>query len=85
MIVVPSDRVLSASALQESIQRHARYSLAQPWESLSTRQIYECVSLTVRDLMVDRLLESERRYRRGGRQAPLLPLDRVSTWTVSRQ
>ena len=63
MIVVPSDRVLSASALQESIQRHARYSLAQPWESLSTRQIYECVSLTVRDLMVDRLLESERRYR----------------------
>ncbi|MGA2805852.1 MAG: glycogen/starch/alpha-glucan phosphorylase [Acidimicrobiales bacterium] len=63
MIVVPSDRVLSASALRESIQRHARYSLAQPWESLSTHQIYECVSLTVRDVMVDRLLESERRYR----------------------
>jgi len=64
MVVVPSDRVLSASALCESIRRHARYSLGQPWESLTTRQIFECVSLAVRDVMVDRLLESERRYRR---------------------
>ncbi len=63
MAVASPDRVLSASALRESIQRHARYSLAQPWESLSTRQIFECVSLAVRDLMVDRLLETEQRYR----------------------
>ena len=47
MVVVPSDRVLSASALRESIRRRARYSLAQPWESLSTRQIFECVSLAL--------------------------------------
>ena len=63
MVVVPSDRVPSASAFREAIRRHARYSLAQPWETLSTRQIFECVSLAVRDIMVDRLLESEQRYR----------------------
>ncbi|OFW28733.1 MAG: glycogen phosphorylase [Acidobacteria bacterium RIFCSPLOWO2_12_FULL_65_11] len=54
---------VSASALRESIERHARYSLAQPWESLSVRQIFECVSLALRDLMVDRRLATERRYR----------------------
>ena len=64
MDVVPSDHVPAASALREAIRRHARYSLAQPWETLSTRQIFECVTLAVRDIMVDRLLESEQRYRR---------------------
>ena len=63
MLVNTSDRVLSASALREAIRRHAQYSLAQPWDELSTRQILECVSLAVRDVMIDRLLESERRHR----------------------
>lgn len=54
---------ISASALRESIERHARYSQAQPWESLQVRQIFECVSLALRDLMIDRRLETERRYR----------------------
>jgi starch phosphorylase len=63
MVVVPPDCVPSASALQEAIRRHARYSLAQSWETLSTRQIFECVSLAVRDIMVDRLLKNEQRYR----------------------
>jgi len=53
----------STAALRESIERHARYSLAQTWESLSPRQMFECVSLAVRDLMVDRRLETERRHR----------------------
>src|SRR5579871_436477 len=53
----------SAAALRESIERHARYSLAQPWESLSPRQRFECVSLAVRDLMIDCRLETERRQR----------------------
>jgi starch phosphorylase len=53
----------SAAAFRESIERHARYSLAQPWEGLSARQVFECVSLAVRDLLVDRRLETERRYR----------------------
>jgi starch phosphorylase len=63
MVVDPSEPVLSASAFGEAIRRHARYSLAQPWHDLSTRQIFECVSLAVRDVMVDRLLESERQHR----------------------
>jgi len=63
MVIAPADNVPSASALREAMRRHARYSLAQAWETLSTRQIFECVSLAVRDIMVDRLLESEQRYR----------------------
>ena len=57
-------RHTSPAALRESIERHARYSLAQPWESLSPRQTFECVSLGVRDLLIDRRLETERRNRR---------------------
>ena len=56
-------RDTSIAALRESIERHARYSLGQPWESLSPRQVFECVSLAVRDLVIDRRLETERRYR----------------------
>ena len=54
----------SIAAFRESIERHARYSLAQGWESLSPRQVFECVSLAVRDLIVDGRLETERRHRR---------------------
>jgi glycogen phosphorylase len=54
---------ISIAALRDSIERHAQYSLAQPWESLSAHQMFECVSLAVRDLSVDRRLETERRYR----------------------
>jgi starch phosphorylase len=61
--VVTEIRQPSVAALRQSIERHARYSLAQPWESLSPRQIFECVSLAVRDLLIDRRLDTERRYR----------------------
>jgi starch phosphorylase len=37
--------------------------LAQSWESLSPRQVFECVSLAVRDLTIDHRLETEGRYR----------------------
>jgi glucan phosphorylase len=47
----------SIIALRTSIERHARYTLAQSWEDLSPRQIFECVSLAVRDLIVDRRLD----------------------------
>jgi starch phosphorylase len=50
-------------ALRASIERHARYSLAQPWESLLPRQKFDCVSLAVRDLLIDRRLDTERRHR----------------------
>jgi starch phosphorylase len=54
---------VSVAALRESIERHARYSLAQRWDTLSSRQVLECVSLAVRDLMIDRRLETEQRNR----------------------
>ena len=57
------NRLTSATAFRESIERHARYSLAQPWDSLSPRQVFECVSLAVRDLLIDRHLDTERRFR----------------------
>jgi starch phosphorylase len=63
MVVARTDSVPSATALREAVQRHARYSLAQAWETLTTRQIFACVGLAVRDIMVDRLLESEQGYR----------------------
>jgi len=53
----------SIAAFRDSIERHARYSLAQSWESLSPRQVFACVSLAVRELMIDRRLETERRHR----------------------
>jgi starch phosphorylase len=56
-------RAFSAAALRESIERHARSSLGLPWESLSPRQVFECVSLAVRDLLIDRQIDTERRFR----------------------
>ncbi|HXJ79141.1 MAG TPA: glycogen/starch/alpha-glucan phosphorylase [Candidatus Methylomirabilis sp.] len=60
---VRNDLLVSASALRESIQRHARYSLVQTWGTLSPHQLFECVGLAVRDLLVDRLLETRERHR----------------------
>ena len=59
---ISTPRQVSVATFRESIERHARYSLAQAWETLSPRQVLECVSLAVRDLMIDRRLETERRY-----------------------
>jgi starch phosphorylase len=64
-VAVPPDvRPTSPVAFRESIERHARSSLAQPWHTLSPRQMFECVSLAVRDLLIDRRLDTEQRYRR---------------------
>jgi glycogen phosphorylase len=53
----------AATTFAESIQRHARSSLGQPWADLSKRQRFACVSMAVRDLLVDGLIETQRRYR----------------------
>jgi starch phosphorylase len=54
----------AVSAIQESIRRHATYSLGKPWRALSARDLFTAVALAVRDQMVERLLETEERYRR---------------------
>ena len=56
---VAADSVL---AIQESICRHAKYSLGKAWRDLSPHDLFTAVALTVRDRMVDRFLETEARY-----------------------
>ena len=51
--------------LQESIERHARYSLGKNWRDLSARERFNAVALAVRDRLVDRMLATEDRCRRG--------------------
>lgn len=50
----------------ETIRRHAKYSLGKTWESLSSQNLLQAVSLAVRDLAVERMLDSEKRFARAG-------------------
>ncbi|HTR38799.1 MAG TPA: glycogen/starch/alpha-glucan phosphorylase [Bryobacteraceae bacterium] len=52
------------AALEESIQRHARYSLGKTWRDLSARDRFAAVALAVRDRMLDLSFATEERYRR---------------------
>jgi glycogen phosphorylase len=54
----------SSAALQESICRHVRYSLGREWANLSGRDLFRALALAVRDRLVDRMLETEERYRK---------------------
>ena len=64
-VTVARDALAAApEALREAITRHARYSIAQPWDELSPRQLFQCVGLAVRDLMIDGLLQTQQRQRR---------------------
>ena len=47
--------------LRDSILRHVRYTLARPNGGLVAREMFKPVSLAIRDLMTDRLLETEQR------------------------
>ncbi len=52
------------SSIQESIRRHARYSLGKAWNDLSGRELFNAFALSVRDRLVDQMLEPEERYRK---------------------
>jgi starch phosphorylase len=54
---------LAPESLRESILRHIRYTLARPAGELSPRELFKPVSLAIRDLLIDRLLLTEQRYR----------------------
>ena len=54
---------VDTAALEESIQRHARYSLGKAWHDLSARDRFAAVALAVRDRMVDLSFATEERYR----------------------
>jgi starch phosphorylase len=56
----------TVSRLQESIERHAKYSLGKRWSDLSARDRFNAVALAVRERIVDLMLETEERYRKSG-------------------
>jgi glycogen phosphorylase len=56
---------LSVSSVEESIRRHVKYSLAKPCRDLSINDLLFAVELSVRDLLTERMLETEAYYRGG--------------------
>src|SRR5437016_4991485 len=50
--------------LRQSIRRHVQYTLARPTNHVTPRELFKPVSLAIRDLLIDRLLATEERYRR---------------------
>lgn len=53
-----------ATAFADSIRRHIRYSLAKEVRGLSGADWFRAVALAVRDLLVERMLETEARFAR---------------------
>jgi len=49
--------------LEASVSRHARYSLGKKWAELCDRDRFLATALAVRDRLVDRMIETEERYR----------------------
>ncbi|HKE32987.1 MAG TPA: glycogen/starch/alpha-glucan phosphorylase, partial [Candidatus Angelobacter sp.] len=49
--------------LRQSIRQHIRYTLAKPAVDLTAHELLKPVSLAIRDCLIDRLLETEQRYR----------------------
>ena len=66
-----------AEVLREAILRHVRYTLVRPTSELNPADYLKPVSLAIRDRIVDRMLETESRYRHKDPEAPLLPLDGI--------
>ena len=52
-----------AKTLREAIERHVRYTLVRPLDHLTPAELLVPVSLAVRDLFVDQMLATGRRYR----------------------
>ena len=48
----------------DSLRRHATYSLGKRWSELSPADLFNAVALSVRDRLIEGLLETEERYRR---------------------
>ena len=55
--------VAIAKALREGIERHVRYTLVRSLDHLTPAELLVPVSLAVRDLFVDRMLTTSKRYR----------------------
>jgi starch phosphorylase len=51
-------------AIEASLHRHATWSLGKAWPDLSPAELFDAVALSVRDRLIDTMLETEARYRR---------------------
>ncbi len=56
-------QVRPADVLRDAILRHVRYTLVRPTSELASADYLKPVSLAIRDRIVDRMLETEARYR----------------------
>jgi len=56
-------QVPPSEVLRQAILRHVRYTLVRPMSELKAADYLKPVSLAIRDRIVDRMLESESRYR----------------------
>ena len=54
---------LASESLRDSILRHVRYTLARSSGDLTPRELLKPVSLAIRDLLIDRLLLTDQRFR----------------------
>jgi glycogen phosphorylase len=54
---------IAPESLRESILRHIRYTLARSTDQVEPAELFKPVSLAIRDLLIDRLLTTEQRYR----------------------
>jgi starch phosphorylase len=59
-------QVPPGEVLREAILRHVRYTLVRPISELKAADYLKPVSLAIRDRIVDRMLETESRYRHKG-------------------
>ncbi len=58
-----SGRVTSRPTLQEAIVHHLRYSLGLKLEQSSKRELCLAISLAVRNILIERMIETEEHYR----------------------
>lgn len=62
MILSRKDGQTTLPALEQAIRQHLRYSLGKDWSTDSNRDIFNSLALTVRDRVVDQMIETEQRY-----------------------
>lgn len=55
-------QTVSVAAFQDSIRRQVRYALGKEWRNLSGYDLFTAVALAVRELLIDRMLETEAHY-----------------------
>src|SRR6266849_5804386 len=62
MSATSSNPACSPESLRQSILRYVRYTLARPEMPFAPQELFKPLSLAIRDVLVDRLLETEQRY-----------------------